>query len=63
MRKMGADSFATLVKLATRLNLERQTHPKSLKRMSLPEIIFLQIVIGGAEVGMGESAPHDRSHR
>src|ERR1700760_2747226 len=29
MRKMGADSFATLVKLATRLNLERQTHPKS----------------------------------
>ncbi|HTF63769.1 MAG TPA: response regulator [Edaphobacter sp.] len=29
MRKMGADSFATLVKLATRLNLERQAHPKS----------------------------------
>jgi FixJ family two-component response regulator len=29
MRKMGADSFATLVKLATRLNLERQTHPKN----------------------------------
>src|ERR1700731_1200192 len=29
MRKMCADSFATLVKLATRLNLERQTHPKS----------------------------------
>jgi FixJ family two-component response regulator len=29
MRKMGADSFATLVRLATRLNLQRQTHPKS----------------------------------
>jgi FixJ family two-component response regulator len=29
MRKMGADSFATLVKLASRLNLERQAHPKS----------------------------------
>src|ERR1700751_2787223 len=29
MRKMGADSFATLVKLATKLNLQRQPHPKS----------------------------------
>jgi FixJ family two-component response regulator len=28
MRKMGADSFATLVKLATRLHLETQMHPK-----------------------------------
>ena len=29
MRKMGANSFATLVKLATKLNLQRQPHPKS----------------------------------
>jgi FixJ family two-component response regulator len=29
MRKMGADSFAALVKLAGRLNLENQTHPSS----------------------------------
>jgi FixJ family two-component response regulator len=29
MRKMGADSFATLVKFAGKLNLERQAHHKS----------------------------------